>query len=177
VASADPAATLDAASQAVVTAATMGRIGEAAQRYGVILHQVAVLYDLHGTSAGMYCVRDGERWIRYNPWIFARHFEENLRDTVAHEVAHYVVDRLFGRRGIKPHGRQWRAIMRDFGVEASVRHDWDIHGLPLRRQRRFSYRCACTEHLLTTVRHNRILSGRVSYHCRHCGANLRFGPS
>lgn len=162
-------------SRRVVTSATMQLIRTAAQRYAVALPEVAVVFDLRGTSAGMYCVRNRERWIRYNPWIFARHFEDNLRDTVAHEVAHYVVDRLFGRRGVKPHGPQWRIIMRDFGVEASVRHDWDIDGLPLRRQSRFAYSCNCTEHLLTAVRHNRLSSGRVSYHCRHCGANLRFG--
>lgn len=168
---------LDAARRKRVVAETTRLIHEAANRYRVGLCEVPVAFDLHGTCAGMYRMDGKGRLIRYNPWIFSRYFEENLRDTVAHEVAHYVVEMIHGRRGVKPHGRQWRSVMWDFGVEPSVRHGWSLDGLPVRRLRRFIYACGCGEHRLTTIRHNRVLARRASYRCRRCGMELHFTKS
>ncbi|KAA3624277.1 MAG: metallopeptidase (SprT family) [Proteobacteria bacterium] len=164
---------LGPARRTLVLAETRRRVRQAARCYGVQLADVAVVFDLGGASVGMYCARGGHRRIRFNPHLFARHFEENLRDTVAHEVAHYVVDVLFGREGVKPHGAQWREAMRKFGVTPTVRHEFDLRGLSVRRQRRFAYVCDCREHQLTTVRHNRVVARRAVYHCRRCGAVLR----
>ena len=35
-------------------------------------------FDLRGKCAGMYQVRGKKRRIRYNPWIFAKYYEESL---------------------------------------------------------------------------------------------------
>ena len=68
-------------------------------RAGVIFDRdfalVPVVYDLKGKCAGMYQIRGTQRRIRYNPWIFAKYFEESLTNTVIHEVAHYVVCLLY----------------------------------------------------------------------------------
>jgi SprT protein len=133
---------------------------------------IPVLFDLTGRAAGMYRVERRRAVIRYNPYIFARHFEHGLQTTVPHEVAHYITDRLYGLAHVRPHGREWRAVMQALGVEARATSTIDLEGLPLRRQRRFTYRCACTTHRLSACRHNRVTAGHARYHCRACGGEL-----
>jgi SprT protein len=58
---------------------------------------IPVSFDLMGRSAGIYHVRNDQREIRYNPWLFARYFKDNLANTVPHEVAHYIIDMVYGR--------------------------------------------------------------------------------
>lgn len=139
---------------------------------GVELPPIAVTFDLRGRAAGQYRVRDGYRSIRFNPYIFARYFDDSLAVTVPHEVAHYAVDVLYGAVRVRPHGEEWRAVMGLLGVDARASGCYDLSGMPVRRQRRFRYRCDCRTHELTTCRHNRIVRGQAVYHCRRCGAEL-----
>lgn len=120
----------------------------------------------------MYRVTGKNAVIRYNPYIFARYFEHGLEVTVPHEVAHYVTDRVYGLAHVRPHGDEWRAIMRLLDVEPHATARFDLSGLPIRRQRRFAYRCSCDTHELSTCRHNRVKKGKARYHCRRCGAAL-----
>ena len=163
--------------QQQVREAAHGWLRRARQLCGVELEPVPVLFDLRGRAAGQYRVRDGQRSIRFNPWIFARYFDANLAVTVPHEVAHYVVDVLHGAARVRPHGPEWRAVMRRFGVDDRASARFDLSGLPVRRQRRFGYRCLCRSHALTTCRHSRILRGQAVYHCRRCGAELVYAPA
>lgn len=157
-----------------VVAATRATIAQAAVLFSCELAEIAVMFDLRGLAAGMYRVRGGRREIRYNPHIFARYFSDNLENTVPHEVAHYVIDVLHGMRRVRPHGPEWRAVMRAFGAEPTVTCRYDLDGLPVRRQQRFSYRCACTTHSISTVRHKRIQGGRARYSCRRCQTPLSY---
>lgn len=134
---------------------------------------VPVLFDLRGSSAGMFRAAGRDCWIRYNPWIFAKYFEENLQGTVPHEVAHYVVHAMHRRRrAVKPHGVEWRAVMDAFGADPGVTFQLDLAGIPQRRQRTHTYRCDCRTHQLSTTRHNRIQRDGVWYHCRYCSGPL-----
>lgn len=137
--------------------------------------QIPVVFDLKGRAAGMYVsdARRGPR-IRFNPYIFAKYFQDNLKTTVPHEVAHYISDSLHGLKNIRPHGQEWRQIMLDFAVNPVRTCNYDLEGVPVRRYRRFSYRCACTSHQLTSRRHNKILQGRMRYACRKCGDFLEW---
>jgi len=155
-----------------VTEATRHYIGLAAQAYGRRLEPIPVLFDLKGRNAGMYRVRGKLRCIRYNPWLFAKYFDDNLANTVPHEVAHYVCDMIFGLGRIRPHGPEWRAVMQLFGVEARRTCSYDLAGIPQRRQRRFRYRCDCREYQLTSRRHNRIVKQECQYLCKACGQTL-----
>lgn len=146
----------------------------AANVYGLPLDEVRVQFDLRGAMAGMYRVRGKLREIRFNPFLFSKYFEENLESTVAHEVAHYVADRLYGLRNIRPHGQEWRGIMQLFDADSSVTHRYDLKDIPSRRHRRFAYTCACREHQLTTRRHNQVQKRREIYLCRYCGKKLVF---
>ncbi|HEC19439.1 MAG TPA: metallopeptidase (SprT family) [Gammaproteobacteria bacterium] len=153
------------------------RVGEllqhCAQRLDHDFKPIECRFDLRGRSSGMYVIKNRQRYLRFNPFIFAKYFEDSLATTVPHEVAHYVADILFGFRHIRPHGEEWRDIMRLLGAEPRVTGNYDLTGLPVRQQRRFDYRCACMTHSLTTVRHNRIRRGQSEYVCRKCGEHLR----
>ena len=165
---------LNAEQRQRVVEATCRCIAQAAALYGRELAEIPVTFDLCGRATGMYRVRNGRREIRYNPHIFAKYFSDNLANTVPHEVAHYVTDMLHGLRRVRPHGPEWQAVMRAFDAEPAATCRYDLEGIPVRRQRRFRYRCACMTHSVTTVRHRRIQDGRVRYHCRRCRTPLSY---
>ena len=141
---------------------------------------IPVLFNLSGRSAGMY------RWkslavnkkdklgiIRYNPWIFAKHYEENFMTTVPHEVAHYLVRCIYGKK-LRPHGQEWKSIMQHFGANNAVTVDFDMKGIPTRKSRKFIYRCSCMTHQLGIRRHNKCSNNQASYFCTKCYAKLNF---
>jgi SprT protein len=167
---------IDAGRRAEVIAETCRYIDLAAQLLERPLQHIPVLFDLRGSAAGMFKAAGNRHWIRYNPWIFARHYRENLANTVPHEVAHYVVHRMCARQRVppKPHGAEWRTLMEAFGAAPRVTFDLDLAGVPQRRQRRHLYRCGCREHRISTTRHNRAQRGDGIYCCRYCRAPLRY---
>ena len=159
---------LDPDRESAVTVRTADLIREACAQFALAPQIVPVRFDLRGRCAGMFRVKKGRAEIRFNPWIFARYFEDNLASTVPHEVAHYVVYRLFPNRRVKPHGIEWRNVMYALGAEPTVTCNYDLSGLPRRQLKRFTYQCRCRTHELTSIRHNRITAGRSRYHCQVC---------
>lgn len=136
------------------------------------LPDVPVLLNLKGSAAGQY--RGGEQpCIRYNRLIAAQTFDNFIARTVPHEVAHYVVDRCFAGKRVKPHGIEWQNVMRSFGLEPSVCHRYDLSRVPVRKQRRYAYVCDCREHQLSATRHNRVQYRGTNYLCSKCGSKLR----
>jgi len=151
-----------------VEAATELFVEKASQLYGRRFDSITVDFDLKGKCAGMYQVKGRKRRIRYNPWLFAKYFEDSLSDTVTHEVAHYVVDCLYGLRRVKPHGVEWKRVMVDLGAEPKATGSYDLTGIPVRRYAVFSYKCGCRTHQLTSLRHKKILQRRAQYCCQFC---------
>ncbi len=146
----------------------------AEESYNLSIAPIPIRFDLIGRAAGIYCVRGKQRYIRYNPYLFAKYFEDSLINTVPHEVAHYVIDLIYGVRRVRPHGKEWRAIVKSLGSTPRTTGTYNLEGIPTRRQRRFTYDCNCTNHQLSSCRHNRIRQGRTTYHCRHCNSALTF---
>jgi len=138
--------------------------------------RVPVLFDLQGGTAGMFKIIGKRRLIRYNPWIFAKYFEENLQGTVPHEVAHFIVHETYPRRGVKPHGPEWRDLMFRFGADPTVTFDLDLEGVPQRSQKTHRYHCGCQVHEVSTTRHNRVQRRRTKYHCVTCDGTLVYLP-
>lgn len=163
--------TLESEQQEQVVSATEACLYQA----GVLLQRpfdpVPVYFDLKGRAAGMYKVNNAKKMIRYNPYIFARYFDENLSSTVPHEVAHYVVDVLYGLKNTKAHGKEWKNIMALLNADDNVTCHFNLEGLPTRQYQRFDYSCSCRTHELTRIRHNRILKG-AKYLCRYCKQEL-----
>ncbi|MEZ5066647.1 MAG: SprT-like domain-containing protein [bacterium] len=126
-----------------------------------------VEFGLRGRAAGDACPSTGVT--RYNGDLLVRYGDVFVDRIVPHEVAHIVTWAVFGR--VKPHGREWRAVMAFFGADPSVTHDFET--VPARRVRRFRYRCSCsTQHLLVKRAHLRIRRGTAEYRCRRCGELL-----
>lgn len=149
-------------------------IKQAADYYHRNFAEVPVLFDLSGKAAGMYRVKAGQRVIRYNPYVFAKYFDDNVSETIPHEVAHYVTDMLFGLKKIRPHGNEWKSVMQVFGVAAKRTANYDLSGLPVRNFQKYVYHCGCQNYELSSRRHNKILRGTGHYLCRDCGGKLLF---
>jgi SprT protein len=158
--------------QTEVRRATQQCISRAEQIYNRRFKPLQVDFDLRGKCAGMYQVKRLERRIRFNPWIFAKYYQDSLHDTVAHEVAHYIVDCLYGLRKVKPHGREWQAVMRSLGAEPKATGNYDLTGIPRRQYQRFAYRCGCRTHNLTILRHRKVMKGVAKYLCQYCHGPL-----
>ncbi len=135
-----------------------------------------IRFDLTGVSAGQARVKGGGgALIRYNPALLGRHPTDFIRATVAHEVAHVVAFTVYGS-DIRPHGREWQSIMYRFGVEPSRCHHYDVSRLRTRSVHRFTYRCACGTHEISSIRHNRVRSRGTIYLCRRCRQPLQPDP-
>lgn len=167
---------IDTAQQEQVLAETERYLLEAERVYKREFDRIPVLFDLKGQTAGMFKMIGKKRWIRYNPWIFAKYFEENLRDTVPHEVAHYVTHEVYAGRTGKPHGPRWQRVMAHFDADPGVTFDLDLEGVPQRRQKTHPYWCGCRQHDVSTTRHNRIVKGSGRYYCRACEGELLAVP-
>lgn len=160
------------AKQERVVAATAHYIHEAEAVFGRRFELIPVVFDLTGRAAGMYRVSTQRRVIRYNPYLFAKYFDDNLTVTVPHEVAHYITDQVYGLSNIRPHGAEWKRLMQAFGADASRTCAYDLSGVPIRTYKRHRYRCGCTTHHLTARRHNKVRRGTTRYYCRQCGEVL-----
>ena len=114
-----------------------------------------------------------QRWhLQFNAILLRGNQEHFLLQTVGHEVAHLVVWALYRAR-VKPHGTEWKTVMRTFELETRATHDYDVS--MLRRTRSpFVYRCACPGELhLGSLRHTRVGRG-VTYLCRRCHTPIAF---
>ncbi|MBP6242609.1 MAG: SprT-like domain-containing protein [Chromatiaceae bacterium] len=150
---------------------TQELLGEAARHFGLKAPQAEIRFDLRGRGAGQVRRQAVGVWlVRYNPVLLGRHGEDFLARTVPHEVAHIMAFRRHGL-GIQPHGPEWRAMMQLFGVAPERCHDFDVSGLQTRTLNRYPYQCGCRSHLLTSIRHHRILRGQ-RYLCGTCGQPL-----
>ncbi len=169
-------APLTASQQQEVIIQTNIYIKQATELYNLKYKKVDITFDLKGRSVGMYRIKhrrqrfflQQEREIRYNPFIFAKFYEDNFTTTIPHEVAHFITDIIYGLKNIKPHGKEWKAVMHDFDADASVTANYDLSGIPLKKQSKFTYVCECREHQLSTTRHNKIRNRRFQYYCKNC---------
>ena len=159
--------------QAEVVDATLRCIGTAGQLYRKDFASVPVIFDLRGKCAGMYQRHGNSRRIRFNPWLFAKYYQQSLDQTVPHEVAHYITDCLWGIKRVKPHGAEWKSVIKALGADARVTGDYDLAGIPVKQYQRFAYGCGCKVHQLTVIRHRKVLAGRADYSCRQCQGVLK----
>lgn len=167
---------LSSGRQQEVIEQTRHYVKQAIDLFDIKAAAVEIVFDLRGRSAGMYRVKRNiirhKREIRYNPYIFSKYFDDNFKTTIPHEVAHYVCDIIYGLHNIKPHGKEWKMIMQSFAADPAVTANYDLTGIPLRNKTLFTYHCACREHQLSAVRHNRIKKNLRQYCCSACKQTL-----
>jgi SprT protein len=153
---------------------TLQLLASAEHKFNLNPKNPEILFDLQGKAAGLLVIHSsGNMKIRYNSGLLKRYGKKFIEQTVPHEVAHLIARRVYGR-SIKPHGKEWQAIMSYFNVPAERCHNYDTSDTHARTMRYFEYHCECRSHRLSAIRHNRVLSG-VTYLCRACGTSLVFG--
>jgi len=134
---------------------------------------IPITFDLRGKCAGMYRRNGREKLIRFNPWLFAKYYQQSIEQTIPHEVAHYITDCLWPFRRVKPHGKEWKSVMQALGAEPRVTGNFDLTGIPVKQYQRIDYSCGCKTHQLSLIRHRRLLSGQAEYRCRDCKQLLK----
>lgn len=160
--------------QARTTARTRDLLYQAIRQWGLPARELEIRFDLRGRAAGQArCGCHGPWIIRYNPVLLRENPESFIVETIPHEVAHVVAFALYGHR-IRPHGPEWRAIMEQFGAAPERCHRFDLSRVPRRATRVFPYHCRCGDHELSSIRHHRVLAGRI-YLCRRCAVPLQPG--
>lgn len=130
-----------------------------------------IAFNQRGKVAGVAYL---ERWeIRLNPILLVENSDQFIDEVIAHEYAHLLVFSLFGK--VQPHGKEWRMMMtKIMGLPANRTHTFNTDNSTTRQYQRFTYRCKCKEHALTSIRHNRIQAGTAQYHCKSCGSALHY---
>jgi len=145
------------------------------EKYCLNLISPRVSFKLKGRTAGKACISANE--VRYNAVLLEENGEAFLKRTVPHEVAHIVAHKLADRDfiyRIKPHGEEWEAVMRDFGLNSSRCHRYDTTNSrqPRKRSEVFEYKCSCRTFKFTIIRHRRVLKG-ARYTCKSCRSVCR----
>lgn len=128
-----------------------------------------VTIDLTGKSAGMFCTKDNV--IRFNLNLMLENKEDFIKQTVPHEVAHFVVE-IIDRTSL-PHGATWQAVMKLFGISNPMTYHNYVVAPPKRQKRPYIYRCSCKEHSFTKIKHKYARSG-ISYTCHTCHGVCRY---
>jgi SprT protein len=169
-------AELDEQQRMLVTRHAQECIRSANAALGCRLTLPEIRFDLRGRAAGQFCLRRGALQLRFNNALFARYFDENLAQTVPHEVAHFLVYALFsqyGKKRVRPHGPEWQSMMRLLGATPETRHRFSLDGIPVRREQRFAWNCDCRTHSIAKRTHLRMLRGEQRV-CITCGCLLQF---
>jgi SprT protein len=145
--------------------------------YNVTLSMPPVDVNIKGCCAGR--ARLAQWAISYNYELFIQNQQEFIERTVPHEVAHMIVYQVFGREASRRHhGRYWKMVMNRIGAKHIERcHSYDtsrVHNPHSKQARNFVYKCGCKEHILTSIRHRRIIQQGQKYFCRACKGAITF---
>lgn len=112
--------------------------------------------------------------VKFSRTLWPHASRQDRFETVVHEVCHIVARHRHGR-SIKPHGREWKNLMIQCGVEPRVCHDVDprnaSHGVSAVQM--VNVWCDCDMRSISPQRADQILRGDISLSCRECGATLR----
>ena len=115
----------------------------------------------------------GKAWdtgIALNLHLLQTNENEMLEETLPHEIAHCIQRQIYGN-DVKPHGIEWQYIMRViFNKTPNRLHK--MKTIPAKKFKRVAYNCNCRVHLVTLVRHRRIIENRVTYKCKHCNSPI-----
>ena len=130
--------------------------------------KVTVTTDLVGRCAGQ-CDGYGRK-VRINKMLLESRFQKELDETIIHEVAHAVdIQRNGYRRDSRGraihHDQVFYDICAELGHPGATRTHKIKELKPTRKYRQFKYKLSNGEvNTLTTIRHNRLQSGKVEYY-------------
>jgi SprT protein len=99
--------------------------------------------------------------VRFSSLLFPRASVEQQRNTAVHEACHIVCKHKYPHA--KPHGREWKSLMRFCGEKPERTHNVDRKGLT----KTHTVHCKCRIHQMGTTSFNRLSRG-VKYFCKFC---------
>lgn len=139
-----------------------GRIGELWGEAD-LARTVRVVYNTRLSTTLGRAIYDDQR-VELNPRLLREHPGE-LLSTLAHELAHLVVHRRWGT--CRPHGREFRTLMRAVNLSPSATHRLPVEHLRRRRGKYiFLHRCEGCGAMFTAGRRRR------DCYCRRCGPDV-----
>lgn len=146
--------------------AVLGALAErlaAAWGCGGLAGRVKIVYNPRLRSTAGRAFLDEAR-VELNTRLLREHPDQFIA-TLAHELAHMVAHRRFGR--VQPHGRHFASLMRQVGLPAGATHSLPV--AHLRRARgRFLYLHRCSDCGYSFIAR----SIRRNCYCRACGPDM-----
>ena len=128
-------------------------------------------FDIRGTCAGRAYYRDYQ--IRLNPVLLLENQDNFIEQTIPHEIGHLITSRLHGFC-VKPHGREWKSVMLAMGLRPTRCHSYDTSNAQVRRERHFTYACACGTVVESARSHFKLQRGEIRSVCRRCCTYFKF---
>jgi SprT protein len=112
------------------------------------------------TTAGRAWFAEGK--VEFASKIYENNVEQFLEDTVPHEFAHIVANRVYGSTG---HDNYWKQVVAALGSSSTRCHSYEVKST---KAKTYKYRCSCMIHEITPQRRSWMLRGKV-YKCSRCG--------
>ena len=149
----------------------------------ILFRHVSILFNLKGCVAGRAYSRIPYK-IKFNLVLAKNNLDDFLINVVGHEIAH-----LYQRKKYpysKPHGREFKNVMRLLGYNPSRCHSYDTSKVKQKRKIvRYVYECTCPinskthYHYMTRKRHEQIQTqveyhGRGLFYCKTCHSFLKY---
>lgn len=127
--------------------------------------------------------------IKFNPYFLNRNEDKFIRRTVPHEIAHIITRKLYGygyfdKKGyyhrIRPHGVQWKEVMKRLGVDdISTYHSYACP--PRKRYKRYIHIYCCIKCgqicKFNSRAHNRIQRKNARIFKCQCGGDFQYEES
>lgn len=130
-----------------------------------------------GNTAGYAHSGKDKNQVEFNAYLILTNLEDFLSDTIPHEVAHIITDRLYPNAK-QSHGPEWKSVMQKLGFNPVRRHSYDTSVIPGNKNK-FRYVCTGCEtpiqFLLSKLIHKRILEGNNRKCCR-CNTRIFYNP-
>jgi len=137
----------------------------------------SLLFDVNSVRvAGWAISKPAKRYmaIRLHRRALEEYGDDFINRTLVHEFAHIL--QYCNCSNSQPHGREFKMFMRLLGGSTKRCHSYNLRALVPEKVRKtaktFSYKCQCRTHEISTIRHNRVLSGKATYCCANCNSQL-----
>lgn len=144
--------------------------------FGLTL-DICLIFDLKGNRLIGQCKKVSRKkyLIRLHERVLDEYGFTYINDVLTHELAHAVQMELFSKH-VKPHGKEWRAILerledKPYEVKKRPKYTEFLNTLPKKQLKHFTYKCKCTTHQLSSIRHKRAQNGAI-YRCKYCKQKL-----
>ncbi|MDR2789835.1 MAG: SprT-like domain-containing protein [Campylobacteraceae bacterium] len=120
------------------------------------------------------CIKKGRKkyLIRLHGKLLKEFKQEYIKDVLTHEFAHAVQMELFAKS--KPHGKEWKGIVEKLNGAPFKKSNINYQLNKGRAMKTYLYKCACGEHHISAVRHNKITRNIMIYRCKKCGEIIKF---